>query len=113
MLIHALCYRLGTTKVEKRTLICDCEMVDNPKPNKIIVVFKYLPHQWLVAKGLKKPQHHEGSDTDEDEDFAIDTKRTERSAELLARRRAREEGSSLTGRNVRVSPDTIRAVETS
>lgn len=74
---------------------------------RIFVIFNYRPHRWLVAEGLKP---REPSEEDGDE-VQLDERRTERSARMLARRRAREEtqepgrADATAPRNVRVSDE--------
>lgn len=73
-------------------MICNCRTWDDGTAVRHVVIFKYLSHEWLVSKGLKES-------LPEDDEVAIDNRRTERTA---ARRRARQEVDPIT-RNQRVS----------
>lgn len=72
--------------------MCHCKLIRDETAVKQVVIFKYLPHGWLVAKGLKQGEMQE----EENDDIQIVNR-------IASRRRAREQQTSPVVRNLRVS----------
>lgn len=87
------------------TSMCCCDFDESYPEDKVVIVFKYRPHQLLVdfdikeADGSEVYKKQEEDDDDSDNDCVIDIERTEKSAKVQAER----EGLYREGRRVRVS----------
>lgn len=96
--------RLGQRCLVESRLACNCDLRTDPKATRFVVIFKYLRHEWLLAKGFKERAVYNDMDRD---GFEIDSRRTDRRASLLSQKRAREEASQSSsdgsGRSIRVS----------
>lgn len=81
--------------------LCLCEVDESIPEERFKVIFRYVPDHWLVLKGFKELVANE--EDDEEDGFEIDIHRTNRSTDLLSRRRAREQAASLPDRKFPVS----------
>jgi hypothetical protein len=88
-------------EVEGEGQICSCVIDEAIPETKTVFLFKYLPDEWLVLKGLKSAARE--MEEEDDEGFEIDVQRTERSARLLSLRRAKEQTMEGMEREVCVS----------
>lgn len=75
-------------------MVCRCDLQADASAMVTVIIFKYRPRRWLVAKGMIAEPPEE---IDEDE-VQIDTRRTERAA---AMKRARDQAEEAR-RNVQV-----------
>lgn len=83
--------------------VCSCKINPDIPETTILVIFKYLPHKWLVAWGHKEDTYYEVDDDDGEEgDIELDIERTEKSAKMQAEERAKM-GLSPQERKFRVS----------
>lgn len=52
-------HRPGKETNEPDRHLCQCKLVEDPTAKIVVVEFKYLPHKWLVMKGLKNEANEE------------------------------------------------------
>jgi hypothetical protein len=95
--------------VENNWTTCQCTTSVDRRVTKNVIIFKYLPRRWLIAKGLigssrKRTSSKREASEDDDDHKEPDKERMERAAIM---KRAREKNAVLKSERARGGEDVI------